>query len=212
MTLKIVTGPTENLLSTAEAKAFLRVDSSSEDTLIDSLVLAATSVAEKFTNRVFLTQTWDLWLDRFPSRTKRGSDGWFEGEREAPLSSVVEGLRYIEIPKPPLQSITFLKTYNTSDTESEFSSSSYYVDTNSSPGRLALNYSESWPSVTLRPANGIQVRFVAGYGLAATVPEPIKLAVKMILTNLYENRGCDSVSMLPPNAFALLQPYQLMRF
>lgn len=210
MTLKLVTAPNEEPVSIADAKAYLRVDHNEDDSLITSLIKVATSAAEKYTRRAFVTQTWDLWLDQFPSKTKLGESGWWDGVREAPISSILESVRLIEIPKPPLQSVTFLKTYDVSDTEEEFSSSRYFVDEQSDPGRLSLKFGEIWPAVILRPVNGVQVRFVAGYGDAASVPEQIKTAIKMILVSLYENRGC-SPDELPPTACALLDPYIVMR-
>ena len=54
------------LFTTAEAKDFLKVDTTADDTLIDSLIKAATQSCEIYTNRYFLntvvTQYSDNWL------------------------------------------------------------------------------------------------------------------------------------------------------
>jgi uncharacterized phiE125 gp8 family phage protein len=100
-----------------------------EDDYLTSLIVAARRSAEKFQRRAFITQTWELWLDKWPDKG------------------------YIQIPLPPLQSTDLsVKYYDTNDTEATFSSDNYFVDTKSEPGRVALNYGEVWPATTLRPA------------------------------------------------------------
>jgi len=141
-----------------------------EDDLIESLITTARQYCEGFQNRAYITQTWELWLDTFPSRN------------------------YIEIPLPPLQEIAdpaspTIKYYDTDDTGVAFSSDNYFVDVKNEPGRIALNYGETWPSTTLRPVNGVCVTFLAGYGDAASdVPEKVKQAMKLLIGHLYENR------------------------
>ena len=49
--LKVDTAPAEPLFTTAEAKDFLKVDTTADDTLIDSLVKAATQSCEIYTNQ-----------------------------------------------------------------------------------------------------------------------------------------------------------------
>jgi len=137
-----------------------------EDDLLESLITAARQYAEGFQRRAYITQTWELWLDKWPDKD------------------------YIQIPLPPLQSTDFsIKYYDTDDTEHTFSSDYYFIDSDSEPGRLALSYGEVWPSTTLRPANGICVTFKAGYGDAAPdVPKKVKQAMLLLIAGWYENR------------------------
>jgi len=136
-----------------------------ENSLLNSLITVARQYAENFQKRAFLTQDWELWLDDFPSKN------------------------YIQIPLPPLQSITSVKYYDTSDTEATFSSDDYFVDTKSEPGRIGLNYGETWPTTALRPINGVYIEFKAGYGDAATdVPETVKQAMLLLIGAWYEQR------------------------
>ena len=145
-----------------------------EDDLLNSLITAARQYAEDYQGRAYLTQTWELWLDKFPSKD------------------------YIEIPLPPLQSVSSVKYHNTSDVEATFSSDDYFVDIKSEPGKVALNYSKTWPSTTLRPANGVCVEFVAGYGDAASdVPKKVKQAMFLLIAGWYEQR--ESFSMTGVN-------------
>lgn len=139
MALQLITPPTREPLSLAETKAHLRIDGTDEDNLIRALIPSARRYCEGFLNRALLTQTWDLWLDAFP------------------------GKDHIDIPLPPLQSVTHIKYYDTDGTEATMDSADYIVDAVSEPGRIVLAYGESWPSTILRPAKGVVMRFVAGY-------------------------------------------------
>ncbi|MDD4985870.1 MAG: head-tail connector protein [Dehalococcoidales bacterium] len=165
MALKLKTAPTTEPVSLTEAKLHCRVEVDTDDTLITALIKAAREYCEGFQRRAYITQTWELWLDKFPTTP-------------------------FDIPRPPLQSIDSINYYGTDDTEYEFEE--YYADVESTPGRLELNYLESWPSETLRDINGVCITFKAGYGAAAAVPQSIKQAILLLVGHWYENR--ESVS------------------
>ena len=141
MSLNLITPPAREPLSLALAKEHLKIDSTftDDDNLIQGLIIAARKYCEGFQNRAYLTQTYDLWLDHFPSG------------------------KYIDIPLPPLQSVTSIKYYGTDDTEYTLAATEYDADTKGFVGRVVLKYSKTWPSTVLRPSNAVVVRFVAGY-------------------------------------------------
>lgn len=151
--LVLKTAPVLEPLTLAEVKLYIKPDSAAEDSTLNNLITTAREDCESFQNRAYITQTWGLWLDAWP----RGD--------------------LIKIPLPPLQSVSSVKYYGSDDTESTMATADYFVDTKSEPGRLALNYGKSWPSITLRPHNGICIEFVAGYGAAAAVPQKVKQAM-----------------------------------
>lgn len=188
MNLSLATAPSVEPISTANAKAHLRVDTSDDDTLIDALVKAAREQAENFTRRALITQTWDMVLDGWPAGTA------------------------MPIPLPPLQSVTHVKYKDQDGSESTFSSGDYIVDTAVEPGRIVLGYNKSWPSGTLYPASPISVRFVAGYGDAATdVPESIIQAMKLMVGLWYEHREDADVMRtypIPMGAEMLMYSYR----
>jgi uncharacterized phiE125 gp8 family phage protein len=143
-----------------------------EDDLIESLITTAREDCESFQNRAYITQTWELWLDEFPS------------------------VDFIEIPLPPLQSVTSIKYY-TADTEATayepgaetpVGTDTYFTDDKSEPGKVCLKHGKSWPSTTLRPHNGVCITFVAGYGDADDVPKAVKQAILLLIGHYYENR------------------------
>lgn len=149
----------------------LNSPSSTEDSLITAKLAAARRHCENFLRRAILTQTWDYFLDRFP-----GED-------------------YIQIPRPPLQTVSYVKYKDSTGTLQTFSSDYYIVDINSEPGRIALAYGQSWP-VTYGEIQDVQIRFIAGYTAAADVPEDWKQGILMKLTDLYVNRGDVPVDKL----------------
>lgn len=208
MAIYISSEPAAELLTTAVAKTWLRVDHSSDDTLIDALVKAARKKAEQYTNRAFITQTWDYWLDRIPNR--RG-EPWWDGMKQMAITELHGESDSITLPTAPIQSVSSVKYYADDDTESTFSSSNYLADIYSAPARVCLNSGATWPT-GLRDYNAIKVTFVAGYGDASTdVPEDIILAVREIVAFYYENRGDDKSGLIPTSARALLDPYRLWK-
>lgn len=194
MGLVLLTGPAEEPATVAEAKAHLRVDTAEDDTLIGYLITAAREHVESHCRRALVTQTWDLFLDDYPAGDE------------------------IALPWPRLRSVESIQYHKEDGTSATFSSSNYAVDTASEPGRVALASGASWPTAELRPVNGFQVRFQAGYGAAGTVPRAIKQAILLIVGALYENReqivvaqGVN-ISALPFGAWALLGPYRVYRW
>src|SRR3972149_4750261 len=164
MGLVLITPPAQEPVALDEARAPLRVDGAEEDTLIEAFIGAAREWTEGFTRRALVEQTWELVLDAFPAG----------GE--------------IEIPRPPLISVTSLKYKDQDGAESTFPAASYIVDVASQPGRLVLATGQTWPGASLYPAGVIAVRFKAGFGDAAAVPERYKAAIKLLIGNWFENR------------------------
>lgn len=158
------------LVAACEFSADIIVNSgeTAEDDLLTGFIVAARDYCESFTNRVFITQTWDMYLDCFPDKD------------------------FIRLPFGNLQSITSIKYKDTDGTETTMTvTTEYLVETNGKQaGRIVLPYGESWPSETLYPSNPISIRFVCGYGAAASdVPQIIRTAIKMVAGDLWEYRG-----------------------
>lgn len=154
-----------------------------EDPTLVKLIEIARSRAEIETDRCFITQTWDWKLDAFPA-----------GDLEVPLSPLqVEG------------EVGSIKYYDTAGTLKTWAAANYSLDTDSIPGRISRAYGVSYPSTRVMN-NAVIVRFVAGYGDADDVPQPIKEAILEIVAFLYMNRG-TSAEELPGYIKELLWPY-----
>jgi len=208
--IKVVTDWTASAVATSDQKSFMRVDFSDDDSLIAELIKASQNVIQTYLNRAITTQTLELYLDRLPFYNDLKLQ---EGIYTAP--DIEYNSNYIVLPRPPVASVTHVKYFDDSDTESTFSSSKYYVDLISEQARVVLRTGESWPTVTeTRNANAYVVRYVAGYGGASDVPPPIVQAIKLLTTHLYENREAVTslgVNTIPYTIGALLQPYKVQR-
>lgn len=179
----LITGPSIEPVTVEEARLMLRQDETADDTLIAGLVRAAREYCERFTGRALITQTWDMVLD-----------GWPIG---------------IVFPLAPLQSVSSVKYTDESAVEHTYAATNYHVDATCEPGRLVWDDDSALPSDTLADVAAIRVRFVCGYGTeAGDVPEMIRLAMKILVGQLYENREAPNTTV----ADALLWPYRLMGF
>jgi len=151
----------------------------SDDALITGLIQAAREYAEGYQNRALCTQTWELVLDNWPCGDS------------------------VDIPKPPLQSITDIKYKDEDGTETTWAAANYIVDTDSFLGRVALAYGINWPNETLYPVGAIRIRFIAGYGLAADVPRTTKMALLLLIGHWYEQREGVSEKTMQEVPFAV---------
>jgi uncharacterized phiE125 gp8 family phage protein len=211
--LKLVTAPGAEPLALSEVAPFLRVTGTDDDPVIFSLITAAwqhLDGRDGWLGRALVTQEWDLVLDEFPRGTGWVSSGAWN-------SSGVFGPCPIEVPLPPLQSVTHIKYIDNDGVEQTWAAAKYIVDTKSEPGRITPAFDESYPS-TRRVMNAVTVRFVAGYGGPAAVPGPIKLAMSALVAHWFENRepvgiGVGAVAVeMPMHVVSLLAPFRVWRF
>lgn len=218
----LITTPAVEPITLTEAKAHLRVDFADDNDLITTLIIVARQAVEEFTGRALITQTWQVFYDRFPDFFySRFSDcDITSSSQQLPVNyyqNRYRSAREIELLKPPLQTVTHVKTYANDDTATTFSTASYQVSAYGglapTRGRVTLRDGATFPFFT-RNADGIEIQFVAGYGDAASdVPEQIRQAMLLLIAKLYEDRGdCDDCdATLPQTAKLLLNPYRMTR-
>lgn len=206
--LTVVTAPSATPITLAEAKTFLRIDTSDDDTLINTLIGAARDYFEEYTGRTTIQTTFKLSLDGFGEDQVPIQEGFYT----APYMTFHK--RYISLPRPPLVSVTHLKTFDEDNTETTFASSKYHIDSARNPARIVLKEGETWPT-DLRVANGIEITYVAGYGSSASdIPQAIKVGMREHVTYLYEHRGDyeQGLNTFPMIAKQLYQPYRVLSF
>jgi len=110
-----------------------------EDDQLPSLVAVARQVAETETWQTLVLQIWDFFLDTWPAS------------------------RELSLPLPPLRKVEFIRYTDSLGVVTTLPESVYTVDTDSVPGRVVLNYGETWPGGTLATKNPIQIRFRCGF-------------------------------------------------
>lgn len=196
----VTTSSDSPAISTADMKTFLRVDTSDDDTVIASYVATATEAIKQYLRLALLTETFVFKADGF---AYAGADDRLlalgPGVHTASVPYVLGGGETLDLPFPPLQSVTSVVTYDRGNNASTFSASSYQVDLQS--GRIYLNEGEVWPS-NLRAQDAVQVTYVAGYG-SGSIPEPIVQAIRGYVEQLYD--GCEGMT---DEIKRLLAPYR----
>ena len=177
--------PATDPLTLDEVKNFLRVDANSDDALITSLITAARLFCEGNTGRSLITRSYSLFLDSWPE------------------------LRVIELPYPPLLSVTQVNVYAVDNSFVTLDPVNYYVDT--AGGRIVLADSAVRP-LPGRIANGIEIQFTAGYGVTENdVPALLRQGMLQLIAHLYEHRGdSPDQALRASGAVAIFQPYRLM--
>ena len=159
---KVLVANTTQLISTADARQFLKVDITDDDDVINSLVKAATESAQEYTNRFFLSTT----LEQY-------------GTTFADIRNLF---------KSPVSEITLVKYYDTDNVQQTLSSSVYQVTPAIEPSTLMLKVDQSYPDVADRE-DAVLVKYTVGYGTATTdVPYAIIQAVYLTIGHWYQNR------------------------
>jgi uncharacterized phiE125 gp8 family phage protein len=185
----------EDVLSLAEARKFLELDpaDTSQDTTIQGCRAAARDQVENETNCAIGSQTWIYYLDKFPVC----------GE--------------IELPLPPLISVTSVKYLNSSNTLTTLSPSSYVVTLGGRDrGKITLAYSSSWPAIYSHP-QAIQIEFVCGFKRVANtangeqpLPGALLSAIQIAMADAFDNRAGNDDS--EQTIKRLCKPYLSERF
>lgn len=151
----------------------------SEDNLLTSFIKTSRMWCEKYLNMVFITQTWDVYYDRFPEMI-------------------------IELPISPFQSVVHIKYEDSAEAEHTYDSSKYVTSKSKNPGRINFKEGESWPDSDLTTLEGVVIRFVSGYGDApGDVPEEYKSAIKLLVGHLYESRETTTEKALKKIPFGV---------
>jgi hypothetical protein len=182
-----------------QAKKQLRLeptDITLDDAYIAGLIPTARLAVEQLTRRALITQTRALYLDSFPS-----AGGYYNrAVREIwpSLGGLPSGLGFypglipnstgvIDIPLPPLQSITAVRYLDFAGTLQTVDPSAYNVSLDT-PGRIQPQYSHVWP-ISRPTIDSVQITFVAGYGATADkIPSPFSQAMKLLIGHWYEHR------------------------
>lgn len=135
-----------------------------EDTSLSAMITTARQICELWHGRAYIDRTYELTLDEWPCNC-------------------------IELPYPPLDSVSSIAYTDTAGTVTTWTATEYQVDATGFVGRIVPAYGYTWPTLTLRTLAGIKITYKAGYGpLASDVPERIKHAIKLVLGDLWENR------------------------
>lgn len=188
MKTSLITPPNYEPISIPEIEKFLRITNTDERNDLGRFLLTAVEHAEKLhLRRALMTQVWELYLDEFPAK------------------------EFIEIPKPPLQSVASIKYKNSSGVETTWAISNYIVDTKDTPGRIYLADGISWPSEPLYPVNAITIRFTCGYSSLENIPQCIRQGLAYHVGLMNERRDVEITEGEIKTLKNIYSPYAIAR-
>ena len=190
----VVTEPSLEPISVDEVKTFGRIDGSSEDTLLEGFITAVRKATEDYLGRSLVTRPMKVYLDYWP-----GTE--------------------VELPRPPLYSITKVVIIDEDDTETEYDSDSYFTVNVAIPGKIVIKNGATHPVNTDRYTAGYAIEYYAGYNdpaetdedvIRATIPAPIREAMKLWVMQVYENRELSPEP--PPEAKVILSMFRVWHY
>lgn len=154
--------PSSEPVSLADVKLFLRIDSTDFDSLLDRHITSAREWLENYLHRSFISQTHVLSCDYLENG--------------------------MELPNPPITSITSVTIHKNDGTDSTWSTDNYFLFNNK------LMFSQNADtSVSTRSNFGFSITYVAGY--SGNVASCIKDAIMRLVASLHEN-NCFSPEIL----------------
>lgn len=168
-----VTAPAEKPVTVEEAMLYCRVDDQNEAAVIDRFIGAATDHLDGYAGklgRCLVDQNWALTFDRFCT------------------------MHRLPFPAREIVSITYVDAAGVSRT---VSSGAYSLHRDALGSFVRVRPGQVWPAVTDQ-SEAIKITFTAGYGGAEDVPDGIKTAIMMIVSEVYEaSKGeADSVPQI----------------
>ena len=164
-----------------EAKAQLRVDDTSEDTLISALIASSTALVGEMAGRVMAEETW-----------------------AASWSSIAGD---IVLPKSPVKELVSVAYYDSADTLQTMSNTDFHLFLSDDYSVLRPKPNKAWPVTAVRE-DAITITFKAGY---ATLPSELRMAVLLCIGHLHEHRSAvdEAMSELPMGVDALVSTQRL---
>lgn len=187
--LTLVQGPQDPVISLAEAKAHLNVDTSAADVYLTALIQAATAYLDGrdgITGRAFRPQTWRLDMPRFPACVK--------------------------LPLPPTIAVDSVEYLDGAGVSTVIDPANYRVIPGGFDGAIiSPAIGLAWPTVYDGAADAASVIFTAGYVSTSSpeneaIPEPLRVAILMLLTAWYDS---PATADIPELVGSLIAPYRL---
>lgn len=187
---KLITAPLVNVISVADAKARLAIETTEDDALIQVMIESAQDFCEQYTGRYFISQLAEYSLDVLQA-----------------------DLKYLELPSNQASLINDIKYKDKTGAEITANIADFFIDYESTP--LRIEPVSSWPDVRKKGFNNFKVRVVEGYGLTpASTPAAIVNAVALLVGHQYKNRESVIVGTvaneLPMGVSSFLDKYRVI--
>ncbi len=187
MSLSSIAPPAVEPVSLVEVKAQLRLTATDEDALVTTLIAAAVRAVEAATDTALITRRMRLSLDAWPG------DG------------------IVAMPVGPVRSVEAIRVFDANGVAAAVDASPVRIDQSALRPRLLISGPRPSPGL---PLGGIEIDHTVGFGAsAAAVPDPLRLAVRMLAVRWFERRGDDEPGRGPiaADVAALLAPFRSPR-
>ena len=166
--LDVTTPPASLPVTLQEFKDYARIDIDDDDDLCTALLTAATDITQAETERSLITRT-------MTAHYKYWS-------------------LLLEIPYPPVASVTSVAYIDADDVLQTIGASNYYVITGGAPNLIQFKDTYSFPTLSDRVAP-IRVVFVTGTA-SASVPPQAKQAIKYLAKHFYDLREVIAIGTI----------------
>lgn len=188
MALFRITEPAVEPVTVAEARAWLKIDHTSEDALLAELIAAARAEVERQTGQALINQQWRLTFDRWPARDMFALP-------VGPVTGILAVVVYDQLGEPEL-----------------LAPGDYTLDGMSQPARILFNRRPE----SGRRMNGVEIDFACGHGATGNeVPDILKRAIKLLVAHWHGFRGvygaAEQPVSYPDGLIALLRPFKRVR-
>jgi len=189
----LVTPPSAEPLTLAEAKTHLRLETSADDAYVTRLITAARVHVEGETRRTLIEQTRRMMVPTFPPGA--------------------EPLRLRPLPFLLAVKLSYLADDDV-ETDTEIVSPRYGASKDDP--WVIPPIGQDWPTDLAEREDAVRVDFKCGYGPAGTdVPETLRQAMLLVIGSLYENRETEVIgtisSALTFSLDALMERYVVRR-
>ena len=191
----------------AEIKTYLRVTGSSEDSLISDIIFSACRYVENYCSVMLLPGTVTEKYTKLPGTVSVpgasyiSTPGAFFWMNYYPYG-------FYSLSVGNVTAITSIEA-NTYDAPTSWTALVNTSVLDAGHNRPRLYAPKGWDFGSITPYQ-IKIVYTAGYADTASIPPDMKMAIRLIIADMYENR-MDSVRQLPTASEILLQNYCVMQ-
>jgi uncharacterized phiE125 gp8 family phage protein len=196
--IEITDAPTELVVSAAELRQHLRLNTTDEDDLLEGCILSATEQFEHHTDGRVVMET--TFVQRFMS--------WDRLLMNSPTRYVSPNLYTLALGRAPVSSVEGVTYYDTEDEVQELED--WETDLTGTPALVYYRPVGMVPYLSLTRPRPIEVEFIAGWE-ADTVPASVKRAILLLAAHYFDQRvnyGEMELKELPMGFAAICAQYK----
>lgn len=182
MTTRVITQATSEPITRVQAKNYLRVDFTTDDSLIDDCITRARKMCEQTTGLALAPQTLLSIVE-----TDSNIRGAFSGARTS--------VPFLYLPYSPVSSVTAISYETDRNIYTDTDVTNFSIDYESKPCNLVLNKGVELQAMpTQYGTYKFKVTYVAGFTSLYDIPANIITAMYMYVSMFYSNRDNEEMT------------------